>query len=175
MQMVIAPKDAAAFIEGYKSVLIEIDRQSTGQPQGELLDTLMAARSKYSTDRSLLDSALAALSEKSLTIPPEVISAIRSLELKHWIYLKDTRSHSIFMDPDSEVAYGVLGLTNRVRDIIGASGASIQTGIVQYLDHYVCDGLISHVAWLGPNYKKSFTSTLERIRTLGHFYKTPAR
>lgn len=172
--MILAPNDAAAFIEGYKSILMEIDRQSPGKQQRELIDTLAAARAKYVADRSLLDAALAALSEKSPAIPSDVISAIRSLELKHWIYLRDTRSHSIFMDPDSEVAYGVVGLTNRIRDIIGGSGAVIQTAVTPYRGHYVCDGIVSNVAWLGPNYKRSFTSTLARIRALGQFHKTPA-
>lgn len=172
--MVLDPNDAAAFIEGYKSILLEIDRQSPGQQKLELTNTLVKARSKYFSDRSLLDTALATLSEKSSAIPPEVVSAIQSLQLKNWIYLRDTRSHSIFMDPDSEVAYGVVGLTNRIRDIIGGSGASIETAITPYRGHYVCDGLISSVVWLGPNYKRSFTSALARIRALGQFHKTPA-
>jgi hypothetical protein len=172
--MILDPNDAAAFLEGYKSVLLEIDRQSPGKQQLELVETLVAARSKYFADRSLLDSALAALSGKSPALSEEIVSAIRGLELKHWIYLRDTRSHSIFMDPDAEVAYGVVGLTNRIRDIIGGSGASIQTAITPYRGHYVCDGLISSVAWLGPNYKRSFNNDLARIRALGQFHKTPA-
>jgi hypothetical protein len=173
--MMVDPKDAAAFIEGYKSVLTEMDREPPSQQHTELVKILITARSKYFADRSLLDAALAALSKQPPAIPLDVVSAIRSLELKHWIYLRDTRSHSIFMDPDSEVAYGVLGLTNRIRDIIGGSGAAIQTAITPYRGHYVCDGLISDVVWLGPNYKKSFTETLSQIRSLGHFYKMPAR
>jgi hypothetical protein len=69
----------------------------------------------------------------------------------------------------------VVGLTNRIRDIIGGSGAVIQTAVTPYRGHYVCDGIVTDVVWLGPNYKKSFTSTLAQIRSLGHFYRTPAR
>lgn len=173
MPMIVDPEDASAFIQGYTSVMVEIYGPLPSKKKMQLLEVLAAARSKYCADRSLLDPALEALDEKSVVVSPEAIFAIRSLELKHWVYLKDTRSHSIFIDPDAPIAYGVLGLTERIRDLIGGSGAVVQTGLVQYRGQYVSDGIVSSVAWLGTNYKRDFAHAYSQIRAAGDFHKTP--
>lgn len=96
-------------------------------------------------DRSLLDSALSELNSQSIAIPPEVISAIRSLEVKKWVYLRDTKSHSVFIDPSGKAAFGALGLTQRIQDIIAYSGALIEIGLVCYFGRYVTDDIVSHL------------------------------
>ncbi|MGX2042228.1 hypothetical protein ACWJKU_19175 [Methylocaldum sp. MU1018] len=131
---------------------------------------LAAAREKYMSDRSLLDKALAVLKATSVSVPDEVVSAIRSLEFEKWIYIKDTRAYSIFIHPTGKAAYGVLGLTDRVRNIIGGSGAVIKTGVVLYVGHYVTDGIVSNVVWLGPHYKKDFSGVLASLRNQGVFH-----
>lgn len=152
--MVIAKHEASAFIQGYKQLMAEIHGPLPAKRKLKLLEILTAARKKLLADRSLLDCALRQLGAKSVSIPDEVVAAIRSLEVRNWIYLRDTRSHAVFIDPLGEGAYGVLGLTERVRNLMGGSGAVVETGLVRYLGRYVTDGIVSHVVWLGPNYKK---------------------
>jgi len=144
----------------------------TDKSKTKLLDKLATARSKYCCDRSLLDPALQALDAQSITILPEVISAVRSLEVKKWVYLKDTRSYSVFIDPSTKVAYGVLGLTERIRNIIGGSGAFVETGLLRYHGMYISDGIVSQVLWLGNNLKKEFTNDLNDIKNHGSFHET---
>jgi hypothetical protein len=61
-----------------------------------------------------------------------------------------------------------------VRNIIGSSGAVVETGVVRYLWRYVTDGIVSSVVWLGPNYKKEFSSVLAGLREAGKFHTSYA-
>ena len=167
--MIIAEHDASAFIRGYTLIMGEIYGAPPARHKPEILEVLTEGREKYMADRALLDRALSGLAAESVPVPGEVVSSIRSLEVARWIYLKDTRSHSVFIHPSGQVAYGVLGLTERVRNIIGGSGAIIETGVVRYLGRYVTDGVVSRVVWLGPNYKREFSGVLSHLRSQGSF------
>lgn len=170
--MVVAEHETSTFIQDYTQLMVEIYGPLPAKPKMTLLELLGAARTKYASDRSLLDSALRELEAKSIKVAPEVVSAVRSLELKHWICLKDTSSYSIFIDPSADAAYAVFGLTERVRNIIGGSGVFVETALLQYLGRYVSDGIITNVAWLGRNYKKDFTDVHAELRAQGRFHKT---
>lgn len=173
--MIAEARAAAAFIQSYTRIMVRIHGRHPDNAQTRLVDILAAARAKYCADRSLLAPALDALGAESVAVPPAVVSAVQSLELKRWIYLKDTKAHSVFIDPSGRAAYGVLGLTDRIRDIVGGSGAIIETGLVRYLGRYVCDGIVSNVAWLGSNYKREYARVLAEIRGRGAFHKACGR
>lgn len=164
---------ATTFIKGYTVVLSQIHDLMAESPKKEMLTRLAAARARLVADPSLLDTALRELSSRSIEVPAEVVAALRSLEVKKWVYLKDGRSHSVFIDPSGERAFGVLGLTQALKNILGGAGAIIETGIVSYLGHYVTDALVSSVVWLGPNYRKDFSADLARLRKSGGFHVVP--
>lgn len=170
--MVIEESEASTFIQGYTQIMVQIYGPLPAKPKMKLREILAAARTKYLADRSLLDGALRELETGSVSVAPEVVSAVRGLEVKQWIYLKDTKAHSIFIDPSAEAAYGVLGLTQRFGDIIGGSGAIVETGLLRYLGRYVSDGIVTSVVWLGRNYKKDFNTVLADLRAQGRFHKT---
>ena len=167
--MVLEPELAAVFIHGYKTVLLEIG----GSQYQDLpvFNQLALARDKLVRDPGLLDTALMSLEQKSIEVDARVIAALRSLKVKHWIYLRDSRAYSVFLD--DEEAYAVLGLTDRLRDIIGDSGAFIETGLVAFAGRFVCDGIISQVVWLGRGIRGSCNEDFRRIRAQKHFYLTP--
>jgi hypothetical protein len=167
--MVISESEASAFIQGYTQVMTHIYKPQPNEPQMAILATLAAARAQYMADRSLLKGALRELKAKSITLAPEVVSAIHSLEVKQWIYLKDTSAYSVFIDPSLDAAYGVLGLTEKIRNIIDGSGAILETGLVRYLGRYVSDGIVSKVVFLGRNYKQNFSNEFARLRAQGAF------
>jgi hypothetical protein len=170
--MVVTEREASTFIDGYTKIMVQIFGSHPAKSDMTLLAVLAKARSKYSADRSLLDAALLELEEKSVLVAPEVVYAVQRLVLKQWIYLKDTNSHSIFIDPSGDVAYGVLGLNDRIRGIVGGSGAIVETGVLPFHGRYVSDGILSNLVWLGPNYKKDFSSLLRQIRAKSKFHKT---
>lgn len=172
--MIVGEHEAAEFIHGYTQVMSEIFTTTPRKTKLKLLDVLARGRTEYLSDRALLDDALHRLNARSVAIAPEVVSAIRTLEVKQWLYLKDTATYSVFFDPSAKAAYAVLGLTQRLRDIIGGSGAVIETGMVRYHGHCVSDCIFSNIAWLGPNYRKDLNQVLTNIRAQGRFYKSYA-
>ena len=56
--MIIAEHEASTFNHGNTRVMVQIYGPSPAQPKMKLLDNQVAARAKYSADRSLLDGAL---------------------------------------------------------------------------------------------------------------------
>jgi hypothetical protein len=86
------------------------------------------------------------------------------------VYLRDTKLHSIFVDPSADRAYGVVGLTQSIREVIGGSGVLVETGLVRYAGHMVCDGLIAQQLWLGASYRRSFDHKLRALKAEGKFY-----
>lgn len=68
------------------------------------------------------------------------------------------------------MAFAVLGLTERIRDIAGASGVALETGIVRFAGRFVCDGLISQIVHLGPNYRKTYSRVYSVAKAKGRFH-----
>ena len=172
--MILDPEHAQLFIDGYKKLLLEVHARSGGDANVPVLQMLANARDAICADRSLEAAALAALVKRGDAVAPEIVRAIKSLRVTKWIFLKDTRTYSLFLDSSEQDAYAVIGLTNRIRDIIGGTGAMIKTGLVEYRGRYICDGIISDVAWIGPNYKRDFTALFQEIKAMGTFHKTCA-
>jgi hypothetical protein len=77
----------------------------------------------------------------------------------------------VFLDSESDSALAVVGLTDRLRDLLGGSGVYLETGVVEYAGRYVCDGPFRSLADLGPNYRQSLTELIlfgvrGKLRTL---------
>lgn len=122
--MVLEPHAAAQFIKGYKAILLEIGAQESGNSPRRALEKLAAAREQLYKDRSLLKKGLNRVKAKVPDISPAVIQAVEDLEVEPWIYLRDTKRHSIFIHPKGHCAFGVLGLTEPIRDVAGGPSMS---------------------------------------------------
>ena len=168
--MRLEPKEALHFIDGYKKLLLEVLGESA-PAKGSVLPMLIKARAKLVKEPTLLQEAQARLEARAEGLDLELFQALQGLEVQNWIYLRDTRSYSILMDPDTERAFGVVGLTNRLREIIGGSGAYIETGVLRYKERFVCDGIVTKVVWLGRNYLRSFGETFAELKAKGKFFK----
>jgi hypothetical protein len=168
--MILKADAAWRFIEGYKKLLFEIDGESRSRAKDSVVQKLAEARAKLMERHALLQEAQARLVARSESIDPEVIQAVEGLEVRDWVYLKDTKVHSIFMDAETKRAFGVVGLTDRLRDIVGGSGVVLETGLVRYRGRFVCDGLVYKKVWLGPNYKKSFNAAFSEMKAEGRFH-----
>jgi hypothetical protein len=171
-EMTLDPPFGLAFINGYKYLLLAIKGGSRRLKGDALLKVLAASRGQLQKNPKLLDAAVKTLYAESLVVTDEVVEAVRTLRVKQWVYLRDTRTHSIFLDPAAEVALGVLGLTQRVRDITGASGVVVETGIVRYRGRFVCDGLATPIAMLGRNYRASFNESFRALKAQGRYHVT---
>jgi hypothetical protein len=89
--MQIPALSASKFIAVYKALLLEIDRTAHDERKSDLIKRLVAARSRLSSDPSLIEQALAALKSKSLAVDPEVVASLRSLEVESWVFPRDTK------------------------------------------------------------------------------------
>jgi len=167
--MVLDQDSAWRFINGYKKLLLEIDDSDEGCAD-DILPRLISAREKLVGKPELLDEALTRLAAKSDAIDPEVFQAVQGLDVKKWVYLRDTKTYSIFMDTTNQHAFGVIGLTDRLRDVLGGAGIFLEAGLVRYRGRFVCDGLIIKSVWLGPNYRKSFNEALAQWKAEGRFF-----
>jgi hypothetical protein len=168
--VIIDAEAAAAFIRGYSQIMADIFGPVPEGGKMPLVDVVAGGRGKYIEDRALLETALAALARRSIDVPRDVAAAVRGLDVKQWVFLKDTRRHSVFIDPKGHAAYAVLGLTDRIRELIGGSGAIIETGLMRYRGRYVCDGIVTGVVWLGANYKRAFAELLAELKVRRAFY-----
>lgn len=171
--MVIDPQTAQLFILGYSKLLAEVHRLANGKAGLALLQMLAAAREVTIASPSIIESAASELERKKSPVPLEIIAAIKSLQLKQWVYLRDTTRYSVFLESSGKDAYAVLGLTNRLRDILGGSGVSFRTGIVEFGGRFVCDGIVTNPVWLGANYRKEFSASLALSKKEGRFHVSP--
>ncbi len=141
--MILEADAAWRFIEGYKKLLFEIDCESRSGANDSVVPKLAQSRAKLMRQPALLQEAQARLVTRSESIDPEVLQAVQGLEVRDWVHLKDTKVHSIFMDAETKRAFGVLGLTERLRDVVGGSGVFLKAGLVRYQGRFVCDGVVT--------------------------------
>jgi len=67
-----------------------------------------------------------------------------------------TRDYSVLLNIDGLSGYRVLGLNDKIKEIVGQSGVVIETGVMPLKGNFVSDGMILCLADLGPNHKKEF-------------------
>lgn len=165
--------EAEAFIRDYQLVLLMLTTRRDAASRQDFLADLMDGRRKLADQPELIDVAPEKLDAKGVNVDPCVAQAIRTLRLREWIYLRDTRYYSIFLDSESDAALAVVGLTDRLLHLLGGSGVYFEAGVVEYAGEYVCDGLLNTVALLGPDYRRSCNEAYGAIRKAGGFQRRP--
>lgn len=168
--MVIDPQSAGRFIAGYKSLLSEVSRLVGDPPSDNMLDMLAAAREHVKTNPALIEQAATALESAGQPVATDVLCAIETIRIRQWVFLRDTTKYSIFISPKENEAYAVLGLNDRIRNLVAGSAIAFNAGVVEYCGRYVCDGIVENPVWLGPNYKREFSSMLAELKKEGRMY-----
>lgn len=168
--MVISPTEARRFIVGYQCSLEMIYRQSNGKPNLTILEKLHAARELVSITPTLFDAAATELESNGQPVAADVLATVKTLNLKQWVFLRETTKYAIFIEENGESAYGVLGLTNHISDIIGGSAATFTAGLFAYQGQYICDGLFKNRCRLRPHLKKEYNETLRQLKKNGEFH-----
>ena len=133
-------------------------------------EMLAAAREAVDANPALIGAAATSLEANGHAVPHDVLHAVETLRFKQWVFLRDTTTHSVFIEPDGNEAYAVLGLTDRIRNILGGSAVAIKAGVVEYRGRYVCDGIVGNPIWLGSNLKKEFNAALSHLKKKGRFH-----
>jgi hypothetical protein len=167
--MYLDPADAQRFIQSYKLLMLEVLGAREDRITSSVVPLLAKARAKLVGKPALLRQSIAKLEAQRVRLDREVVTALEGLQVQQWVYLRDTKLHSIMIDSSADRAFGVLGLTERIRDIVGGTGLIMETGLVCYRGRYVCDGVISQAVWLGPGYRRSWNETFKEIKASGQF------
>lgn len=168
--MYLASDDAQRFIQGYKLLMLEVLGEQEDRISGSVVPLLAKARAKLAGEPTLLRKSIVQLEARNARLDREVVIALEGLEVRQWVYLRDTKLHSVMIDSSADRAFGVLGLTQGIRDITGGTGLYMEAGVVRYRGRYVCDGIISQVVWLGPGYRRSWNETFKEIKASGQFH-----
>jgi len=168
--MYLASDDAQRFIEVYKLLMLEVLGEQEALTTGSVVPLLAKARAKILGEPALLHKSIVQLEARNTKLDREVVTAIEGLEVRQWVYLRDTKLHSIMIDSTAERAFGMIGRTQRIRDLVGGTGLIMEAGLVRYRGRYVCDGIISQVVWLGSGYRRSWNETFKVLKASGQFH-----
>ena len=161
--MKIDPVTANDFIAVYREFLLDLYESSeTEKIHKELTEKLVIGRRQFSENRDVLKVFLE--KNNKVNFPKEIISAIENIEIAKWVYLRDTRDYSVLLNIDGLSGYGVLGLNDKIKEIVGQSAVVIETGVMPLKGNFVSDGLILSLADLGPNYKKEFNVKFRELK-----------
>ena len=110
--MIVNHKLATAFLQRYSDFLMFVCAEYVESiSEEEILAGLAIAREIYIRDRSIFDDFLNA-DNRNVEI---IDDAIRSLDISHWVYLKDTPKHSLLINVEGEYACAVKGLTSPMK------------------------------------------------------------
>lgn len=167
--MVIDHAMARRFIATYMGFLGSLlsEEEKSGKPN---IEWLVIARERYLA----APAALAAYRHDHPKADVEMLDAIATLKVGSWLYLKDTKSYSVLLDEQGESAYGVLGLTDRLRTLAqGGTGLAMQAGVFAMGGRWVCDGLLKNAAWLGSNLRKELNQSYQTLRDADRFSLGP--
>lgn len=169
--MHLDPTTAQIFIDGYKHVLSMIHSLEGLKRSGSPNDRLVAARERLAREPFLLDQALE--NRRGILVDEDVVFAIRTLDLGRWIYLRDLKHHSIFLHPEGVVGFGVVGLTQPIRDLTGGPGCLVEAGLMAYEGHFICDGLLVEAVGLGPHLRADYNQAYKELTAMGAFHVVP--
>lgn len=161
------------FIHGYTAVLQQVLNASSTPASDSLINDLAAARALAKDKPTLIDHAITELAVQGRAVDPDVAEAIRTVRVAQWIYLRHSKTRAIFLDQDAENAYAVKALTTPLDQVVDAPPFLFETGVFDYLSHYVCDGIIANPIMLGPGYQADFNAAYADIRKAGRFHAKP--
>ena len=135
--MKIDPVTANDFIAVYREFLLDLYESSeTEKVHKKLTEKLVIGRRQFSENRDLLKVFLE--KNNKFNFPKETILAIENIEIAKWVYLRDTRYYSVLLNIDGLSGYGVLGLNDKIKEIVGQS--QLKSRLIQT----VKEGRISH-------------------------------
>lgn len=169
--MLLDHDQAMRFIEGYKLVLLQVLKTVGENPSEGLLNALAKARHYLQKEPQLLMAAIENLAAEGRVPEANIEKALHSLKIGRWFYLRSTTKYAIMLDEKYENAYAVKALTTSIDDLIGGGAALIEVAVFEYDGMFVCDGLITNVAYLGANMRAEMNEAYRLLKAKGRFHK----
>lgn len=168
--MLLPREQALRFIDGYKAVLLKVLKNTNTPTTRSMNNDLASARSLMLADRGLLEAALSVLEGEGKPVEPAVASAIRSLRVEQWVYLRHTKTFAVFLDKTLENAYAVRALTTPLNELLDEPPFAFEAGLFEFEGLFVCDGLVLGPVALGPGYRSQLKSAETELRKAAKFH-----
>ncbi|MFZ6768153.1 hypothetical protein ACO0LM_13915 [Undibacterium sp. Di26W] len=173
--MIVDPTLALRFINTYKAFLGSlVNEQDKSEEQSiqPSIRQLIKGREYHLADHTALTRYRIAHPQADANI----LDAIAALRVEHWVYLKDTRSYSVWLDEQGQAAYGVLGLTAPLRMVTqGHAGVGLKAGLMPLQGRWVSDALIQDFVLLGLNYRRDYNAIYRDLRAQDLFSLGPTK
>ena len=170
--MLIPHESALLFIEGYKKVLFRILADAGLLKTKSTQRDLVTARTYASQNPGLIGKTIDALRTLDEPLASSVAGAVRNIQIRRWIYLRQTKRHAVFLDTETESAFEVRALTDPLNVLAHDPPMFVETGVFAYEGMVVCDGLLLTPILIGRSYQDTFNADYTRLRKAGHLYKT---
>lgn len=172
--MLLPYDQAMRFIDGYKAVLLRV-LADAGTPLTDSIEQdLIDARALAHADPERVNAALDGLAAENETVEPTVVAAIRTLRLGQWIYLRHGKTLAVFLDKSNRNAYAVRALTTPLNELVDEPPFLLETGLIEFEGHFICDGLVRNPIRLGSGYRSQLNAAYTHIRKQGNFHARPA-
>jgi hypothetical protein len=168
--MLIARESAFRFIEGYKAILCRVRDDAGLEKSRSITMDLAAARTHAKHKPALIDHAIASLASMGQAVDPEIVTAVKSMRVEQWVYLRHTKTFAVFIDEKVENAYKVRALTTPLYELVDEPPFAFEMGVFEYEGFFVCDGLALNPVVLGPGYKAQFKAAYSEIRKAGRLH-----
>jgi hypothetical protein len=172
--MLISPVAAQRFMAGYKTLLLHVHAEFRLKKGSSVIAELAAARGYLTEHPQNLSVALAALEADQRGIEDDIATAIRSMRVDQWVYLRHTTRYAVFIDQEMTTARAVRALTDPIAAITGQPAVTFKAGIFEFDGCYVCDGIIETPVYLGSGYRASYNAGYTQLRKTGKFLVAPA-
>jgi hypothetical protein len=172
--MLLPRESALRFIEGYKAILLRLLADAGLPRTRSITDDLAAARSHAKDVPALIERAIDALQLEGSEVEPAVASAVRSMKVDQWVYLRHTKTFAVFIDKKVENAYEVRALTTPLNELLDEPPFAMEMGLFEYEGLFVCDGLALNPVALGPGYKAQLKAAYTAMRKAGRVHARAA-
>jgi hypothetical protein len=174
--MILPPQDSARFIRLYTSLLCFANRSLEVVPAAEFaepaqfgllsLDARFDIREALLGKRKLLAAFVAenpyGLDAEDLTL----VDSWRHLVAGKFFVYRYLKKHAIFLnDAEPPIAYGVVGLTQPLTEVVGPTPVCVDTALMPYEGRIVCDGLLGVFSVsFGPGFRRSLAESYQAAK-----------
>ena len=169
--MLLHHNEAMHFIDGYKTVLLEVLKSSGETLSGQITRDLVKARNYLKEKPQLLHEAIQELNAQKNSVDPHIEQALLTMRIGRWVHLRSTKRYVLILDESLNSAYAVRALTTPLNELTGSSSSIFEAAILEYKGEFLCDGLIVGPIQIGPGLRADINNTYTKIKENGQFYK----
>jgi hypothetical protein len=169
--MLLPHDEAMHFINGYKSVLLEILHSLGETPSAKVTRDLVKARDYLKEKPQLLHEAISKVNAQDESLDPLIEQAFLTMRIGRWVHLRSTKKYALMLDESLNNAYAVRALTTPLNELSGSPSSIFEAAILEYRGEFLCDGLVVNPIHIGSGLRADINNAYTKIKENGRFYK----